>query len=249
MCISTPLDSESWLPGQPLEIIYVRVYRLIYGSIALDFSYGKENEKNAILYWVYTGLYSIQIHDFISIDETCTSGYIPIWASTRLYIRLWTLYICVQVRVYVYIRICDILQKHSWPSDSNRESHAYCNAALTTLPPALILTGVSYDICLLNWGSSLSLGAFWLMSDVLCWAGSTPAPAMMCGFAKRGFKFKQPWPALPGCQWVPCDSNLSQPAISESKSLCAVWLGKITETIHLLPQMCTSHKTRCKTYF
>ncbi len=47
--------------------------------------------------------------------------------------------------------------------------------------------------------SSLSLGAFWLMSDVLCWAGSSPAPAMMGGFAKRGFKFKPPWQALPGC--------------------------------------------------
>ncbi len=59
MCIWTPL--ESWLPGQPLEILHVCVYRLIYGSIALDISYGKENEKNAMLYWVYTGLYSVQI--------------------------------------------------------------------------------------------------------------------------------------------------------------------------------------------
>jgi hypothetical protein len=27
-----------------------------------------------------------------------------------------------------------------------------------------------------------------------------PAPAMMRGFAKLGFKFKPPRPALPGCQ-------------------------------------------------
>ncbi len=75
-CIWTPL--ESWLPGQPLEIIHVCVYRLIYGSIALDFSYGKENEKNAILYWVYTGLYSVQI---------------SIYRYTTLY--PWNLYIWV----------------------------------------------------------------------------------------------------------------------------------------------------------
>ncbi len=78
------------------------------------------------------------------------------------------------------------------------------------------------------------------------WAGSTPVPAMM-----RGFKFKPPGPALPICQWVPCDPSLSQPAseaISESESLCAVGLGKITETIHLFSQRCKSHKTRCKTY-
>jgi hypothetical protein len=159
----------------------------------------------------------IQIHDFISIDETCISGYIRIWASTKSYICLWTLYICVQVRIFAYIRVCDILQKHAWLADLNWESHAYCKAALTTKPPVLILSGVTYDICLLDWGSSLSPGAFWLMSDVLCWAGSTPAPAMMGGLSKRGFKFKPPGPALPGCQRVPCDPNLSQPAISESE--------------------------------
>jgi hypothetical protein len=71
---------------------------------------------------------------------------------------------------------------------------------------------------------------------------------MMGGFAKLGFKFKPPGPTLSSGQGVPCDPNLSQPAISESESLCAIGLGKITETIHLLPQMCTSHKTRCKTY-
>jgi len=131
----------------------------------------------------------IQIHDFVSIDETCISGHIRIWASTRSYIRLWTLYICVQVRIYAYVRVCDILQKHAWLSDSNWESHAYCKAALTTTPPALILTGVSYDICLLNWGSSLSLGAaFWLMSDVLCWAGSTPRASHDAWFRKAGFR-------------------------------------------------------------
>ena len=136
----------------------------------------------------------------------------PVFLGMYPDIRWWTLNICVQVRIYAYICVCDILQKHAWLADSNWESHAYCKAALTTTPPALIPKGVSYDICLLNWGSSLSLGAFWLMSDVLCWAGSTPAPAMMGGFAKRGFKFKPPGPALPGCQWVPCDPNLSQPA-------------------------------------
>ncbi len=68
------------------EIIYVCGYRLIYGSIAFDFLYGKENEIHAMLYCVYTSLYSVQIsicsyiliQDFISIDETCISGYIHI---------------------------------------------------------------------------------------------------------------------------------------------------------------------------
>ncbi len=114
--------------------------------------------------------------------------YKRIWASARSYMRLWTLYIWVQVLIYAYIRVCDTLQKHAWLSDSNWESHAYCKAALTITPLALIPKCVSYDIWLLNWGSSFSLGAFWLMSDVLCWAASTPAPAMMRGFAKRGFQ-------------------------------------------------------------
>ena len=175
MCIWNPL--ESWLPGQRLEIIYIRVYRLIYASFALNFLYGKEYETNAMLYQVYTGLYSVQISiysyipsiyravlstnqyiqlhtdtNFIHIDATCISGHVRIWTRTRSYIRWWTLNICVQVRIYAYIRVCNICKKHAWFSDSNRESHAYCKAALTTTLPALILRWVSYDICLLDRG-------------------------------------------------------------------------------------------------
>ncbi len=174
-----------------------------------------------MLYCVYTGDRSvlrtnqcIQLHTDTNFIPTCISGYICIWSSTRSYIRLWTLNICVQVCIYEYIRVCNILQKHAWLSDSNRESNAYREAALTTSPQALIPTGVFYDLCLKR-GSSLSLRwhfAFWLMSDVLRWAGSTPAPAMMRGFAKRGFKFKPPGPALPGCHviliWVSLPGRL-----------------------------------------
>ncbi len=57
MCIWTPL--ESCLPGQPLEIIYVCVYRLIYGSIALDFSYGKRKwEKCNVILSIYSAVLS-----------------------------------------------------------------------------------------------------------------------------------------------------------------------------------------------
>ncbi len=85
MCIWTPLESR--LPGHPLEIIYVCVWWLIYGSIALDFSYGKENEINAILYWVYTGLCT-----------QCKSVY----TDTQLYIHWWNLYIWVYTHMSKY---------------------------------------------------------------------------------------------------------------------------------------------------
>ena len=122
--------------------------------------------------------------------QGCTQ-YKSVYTDTRLCIHRWNLYIwaythmskykivytlmnAVYLRIYAYICVCDILQKHAWLADSNWESHAYCKAALTTMPPALIPNGVSYDICMLNWGSTLSIGAFWLMSDVLCWALRQP---------------------------------------------------------------------------
>ena len=89
MCILTPL--ESWLPGQPLEIIYVCVYRLIYCSIAMDFSYGKENEKNAMLYWVYTWLYSVQIsiYRYTTLYPSMKPVYLRTSPFIRVYTRMW----------------------------------------------------------------------------------------------------------------------------------------------------------------
>ncbi len=194
-----------------------------------------------MLYWVYTGLYSVQIsiYRYTTFYPSMKPVYLGIYAYEQEQDRIYAYDRCISAYksfIYAYIRVCDILQKHSCLSDSKWESHAYCKAALTTMPPALILTGAWYDICLLNWGSSLSLGAFWLMSDVLCWAGSYPAPAMMRGFAKRVSSLSRP-----GRLW---DSLLY---LSPSQTpLCSVGLGKITETIHLLLQMCTSHKTRWK---
>ena len=157
----------------------------------------KKMRKCNVILSIYRAVLStdqyIQIHDFISIDETCISGYIRIWASKRSYIRLWTLYICVQVRIYAYICVCDILQKHAWLADSNWESQAYCKAALTTTPPALIPNGVSYDICLLNWGSTCSPFKFeprCLLADVgrpvLSW--QHPSASHDGWFRKAGFQ-------------------------------------------------------------
>ena len=116
--------------------------------------------------------------------QGCTQ-YKSVYTDTRLYIHRWNLYIwvythmskykivytlmnavylrtspyiCVQVRIYAYVRVCDILQKHAWLADSNWESHAYCKAALTTTPPELIPNSVSYNICMLNWGLTLPSG-------------------------------------------------------------------------------------------
>ncbi len=154
-CFWTPL--ENWLPGQPLEIIYVCVHRLIYGSIALDFSYGKENEINAMLYWVYTDLYSVQIsiYRYTTLNPSMKPVYLGIYVYEQVQDRIYAYERCISAyksvytRIYAYVTFC---KKHSWLSDLNQESHAYCKAALTTTAPALILTGVSYDICLLNWG-------------------------------------------------------------------------------------------------
>ncbi len=142
-----------------------------------------------------------------------------IWAYTHMskYKIVYTLMNAVYLRTSPYIRVYMRMwhfAKTCMPRRFELGISYILQGCSDTTPPALIPNGVSCDICMLNWGSSLSLGAFWLMSDVLCWAGSTPAPAMMGGFAKRGFKFKPPGPgsALPGCQWVPCDPNLSQSA-------------------------------------
>ncbi len=122
-----------------LKKVYTRIYSLAY----------------VLCISVYILLYTVIYRLGHVLLQQSIYSYI-LWASTRSYIRLWTLYICVQVRIYAYVRVCDIfkLQKHAWLADSNWESHAYCKAALTNTPPALMLSGVSYDICLLNWGSS-----------------------------------------------------------------------------------------------
>ena len=112
MCIWTPL--ESWLPGQPLEIIYVCVYRLIYGSIALDFSYGKENEKNAMLYWVYTGLYSVQIsiYRYTTLYPSMKPEYLGIYAYEQVQDRIYAYERCISAyksvytRIYAYVTFC-----------------------------------------------------------------------------------------------------------------------------------------------
>ena len=101
-CVSeTPLDS--WLPGQPLEIIYVCVYWLIYGSIALDFSYGKENETNAEYIQgcsQYKSVYTDTRH--------CIHWWnLYIWAYTHMsmYKIVYTLMITVYLRTSQYIRV------------------------------------------------------------------------------------------------------------------------------------------------
>ena len=105
MCIRTPL--ESWLPGQPLEIIYVCVYQLIYGSIAMDFLYGKENEKNAMLYWVYTGLYSVQIsiYRYTTLYPSMKPVYLGIYAYEQVQDRIYAHERCVSAYKSEYTRI------------------------------------------------------------------------------------------------------------------------------------------------
>ena len=104
MCIWTPL--ESWLPGQPLEIIYVCVYPLIYCSFAMDFSYGKENEKNAMLYWVYTGLYSVQIsiYRYTTLYPSMKPVYLGIYAYEQVQDRIYAYERCISAYKSVYLR-------------------------------------------------------------------------------------------------------------------------------------------------
>ena len=112
MCIWTPL--ESWLPEQPLEIIYVCVYQLIYCSFAMDFSYGKENEKNAMLYWVYTGLYSVQIsiYRYTTLYPSMKPVYLGIYAYEQVQDRIYAherciaAYKSVYTRIYAYVTFC-----------------------------------------------------------------------------------------------------------------------------------------------
>ena len=112
VCIWTPL--ESWLPGQPLEIIYVCVYQLIYCSFAMDFSYGKENEKNAMLYWVYTGLYSVQIsiYRYTTLYPSMKPVYLGIYAYEQVQDRIYaherciSAYKSVYTRIYAYVTFC-----------------------------------------------------------------------------------------------------------------------------------------------
>ncbi len=173
---------------------------------------------------VYLGIYAYeQVQDRICAYERCILAYMSVYT-----------------RIYAYVTLCKNMHD-SWIRTGNLMHIARLLWPLRH--QRWYQKCVSFDICLLNCCSILSLGAFWLMSDVLCWVGSTPAPAMMRGFAKRGFQVSASR-AGSARHWVPCDPNLSQPAISESESLWAVGLGK---TI-LLPQMCTGHKTRCKTY-
>ncbi len=235
VCIWTPL--ESWLPGQPLEVIYVCVYQLIYCSIALEFSYGKENEKNVLS----TNLYiQISIYRYKTLYPSMKPVYLGIYAYEQ-----------VQDRIYAYERGCHGIAAFKSVYTSIYAYVTFCKTCMILgFEPGIlcILQGCSDNYatsddtyrCIIwylyghwDWGLSLKLWGctmhitFWLMLDVLRWAGR------LRGFTKRGFKFKPPGPARPGCQWVPCDPSLSQPAseaVSESESICAVGLGKITET-------------------
>jgi hypothetical protein len=62
----------------------VCVYRLIFGSIVFDFSHGKENEINAMLYCVYTKMYSVQISTQVQ-DSIYT--YVSVHTDTKHYTR------------------------------------------------------------------------------------------------------------------------------------------------------------------
>ncbi len=181
---------------------------------------------------VYLGMYAYeQVQGRIYACEGCISAYKSIYARIYGYVTLCKS--MLQIRTGNLMHSARLL----WPLRHQRWYQR-----------------VYRMICLLNWGStlSLSLGPFWLMSDAESCAEPAAPPRQPWWVVSQNGVSSLSRPAgsaqLPVSASVPCDPNLSQPAIFESESLCNVGLGKITETIHLLPQMCTSHKIRCKTY-
>ncbi len=202
---------------------YILVYTAIYLHILIctrTYSYGEENEKNAILYWVYTDLYSVQIniYRYTTLYPSMNLVYLGIYAYEQVKI-VYTLMNAVYLRSSPCIRV----YTRMWHFAKTFMTFRFESGISCILQGCSDHYATSVDtIGCIIWYMCTKLRFEiahhdHLLADVgrqvRCWAGSTPAPAMMCGFAKRGFKFKPPGPALPGCQWVPCDPGLSQAAI------------------------------------
>ena len=84
MCIWTPL--ESWLPEQPLEIIYVCVYQLVYGRLLWIFCMEKKMRK---------------MQCYTEYIQGCTQ-YKSVYTDTRLCIHRWNLYIWAYTHMSKY---------------------------------------------------------------------------------------------------------------------------------------------------
>ncbi len=155
--------------------------------------------------------------------QVCTQ-YKSVYTDTRLCIHWWNLYIWVYTHMSMYRIVYALMNgvclrtspyilvyTRMWHFAKTFMTFRFEQGISCILQGCSdhYATNVDTNGCII-WYMSAKLRfevAHCLLADVgpgrfvRRWAGSTPAPAMMRGFAKRGFKFKPPGPTLPGCQW------------------------------------------------
>ncbi len=153
--------------------------------------------------------------------QVCTQ-YKSVYTDTRLYIHRWNLYIWVYTHMSKYRIIYTLMNAVYMRTSPNILVYTRTWHFAKTFMTFRFEQGISCILqgCSDHYATSVDTNgciigymstklrfevAHYLLADVgrpvRRWAGSIPAPAMMRGFAKWGLKFKQPGPALPGCQW------------------------------------------------
>ncbi len=194
----------------------------------------------------------------------CISQYILVWTRTYWYKTVYTRMNYVYLGTSPYIRVYTHMKhfaKRCMVQGFEPLISCILNVCMHICIPTIDLmhtdlmlfeswyfSSPPYDISKTDWDLGMPLHVTcWLVWCQLLPGAEPDEPLVLTLFWRCVSSLNRPGrrgPVANECYAL----SLGPEGISESETLRAVGLCKITETIHLLMQMCTSHKTRCKTY-